>query len=124
MISKAIELPKYRPSLENASAEIVRDWVKTAVALHRAYASGGRIAKVQSIIVDEEFETTWVKIVRGRWCLVAMSNIFQSSVGIWQIQPTGSLKLENKFYFPGPVIDSVVDDSTEVIHIAFTVATT
>lgn len=124
VISKAIELPKYRPSLEQASAENVRDWVSVAVSLHRAYATGGRLATVQSSITKEEFETTWVKIVRGRWCLVAMSNIFESSVGIWQIQPTGPSKLENKFYFPGPVIDGVVDDSTEEIRIAITVATT
>ncbi len=123
VISKGIELPKYRPSFEDASAEDVRSWVKTAISLHRAYASNGHQAKIHSFSVAKELETTWVKIVRGCWCLAAMSNISQSFVGIWRIQSSGFLELENKFYVPGPVLDGTVDDDIEEIRIAVTVAT-
>jgi len=124
VIAKGIEIPAYRPSLGIASAADVHSWVKTAISLQRAYATGGQRANVHSFAVDEELETTWVKIVRGHWCLVAMSNITQSFVGIWKTQSNGSMELENRFYLPGPVIDGDVDDCTEEIRIAITVATT
>ncbi len=124
VICKGIELPKYCQHLERASAEAVRSLVKNAIALNRAYASGGQSATVNSFVVDDGLEATWTKIVRGRWCLVALSNVSTSFVGVWQIQSTGSLELANRFFLPGPVLDGVVDDVTDEIRIAITVATT
>lgn len=124
VIAMGIGLPRYRLSVEHASATDVRSWVKSAVALRKAYSSGGQDAKVVSIVEDEGLEVTWVKVVRGRWCLVASSNVTTSFVGIWRIRSDGSLKLENRFYLPGPVLDGVVDDVMEEICIAITVATT
>ncbi len=124
MISKGIELPKYCQPLEQASAEHVRSWVKTSIALHGAYISSGQNAAVISFVVNGRLEATWTKIVRGRWCLVALSNVSTSFIGVWQIQSNGSVELRRKFYLPGPVLDGVVDDSTEEIRIAITLATT
>ncbi len=124
VICNGIEIPTYRPSLEVASAADVRSWVKTAISLRRAYTSNGQHARINAFSLAEELETTWVKIVRGRWCLAAMSNVSQSFIGIWTMQSKGEFKLENKFYFPGPILDGYVDDSIEEIHIAITVATT
>ncbi len=56
---------------------------------------------MNSFAVDEDLETTWVKIIRGRWCLAAMSNNSQSYIGIWRTRSNGSVELENKFYLPG-----------------------
>ncbi len=125
VISSNIELPaKYRLSLADASADDVRFWVKTAISLHHAYASGGQRAKVHSFSVNEELETTWSKIIRGCWCLAAMSNTSQSLIGIWRIHPSGVLKCESKFYLPGPVLDGAVDDDIEDVCLAITVAAT
>ncbi len=124
VISRGIELPTYCQSLEQASAEDVRSWVKTAVTLHNAYASGGRHARVTSFVVDDGLETTWSKIIRGRWCLVALSNVSTSYLGIWQILSTGSMEFKGRFYFPGPVLDGVVDDLADYVRIAITVGTT
>lgn len=124
VISEGIELPKHRQSIENASANDVRSWVATAISLHRAYVSGGPSARVNSFAVDEDLETTWVKIIRGRWCLAAMSNNSQSYIGIWRTRSNDSVELENKFYLPGPVLDGAVDDDIAGIRIAITVATT
>jgi len=123
-VISSIELPTYCQSLEQASAEDVRSWVKTAVTLHNAYASGGRHARVTSFVVDDGLETTWSKIIRGRWCLVALSNVSTSFVGIWQILSTGSTELMERFYLPGPVLDGVVDDLAGYVRIAITVGTT
>ncbi len=78
---------------------------------------------VTSFVIDDGLEATWTKIIRGRWCLVALSNVSISFVGIWRIPSNGSLQIENKFYLPGPVLDGVVDDVAEEIRIAITVAT-
>ncbi len=124
VISKGIELPKCCQHLEQASAEHVRFWVKKLIALHGAYASGGQNATVISFVINGGLEATWTKIVLGRWCLVALSNVSTSFIGVWQIQSNGSVELRRKFYLPGPVLDGVVNDSTEEIHIAITLATT
>ncbi|KLO09770.1 hypothetical protein SCHPADRAFT_1000015 [Schizopora paradoxa] len=123
VVEKGIELPKYRPRLSDASAADVRAWVKNAIILNRAYASGRQQPKIQSFVVDVELETTWTKIIRGRWCLAAMSNIFQSFVGVRRIGSSGNCEAMNKFYFPGPITDGVVDDGSTEVRIAFTVAT-
>ncbi len=124
VISKGIELPRYCQTLEQASAEHIRSWVRTAITLNKAYASGGQNAMVTSFVIDDGLEATWTKVIRGRWCLVALSNVSTSFVGIWRIPSSGSLQIENKFYLPGPVLDGVVDDVAEEIRIAITVATT
>ncbi len=124
-MSKGIELPRYCQTLEQASAEHIRSWVRTAITLNKAYASGGQNAKVNSFDVDDGLlEATWTKIIRGRWFLVALSNVSISFVGIWHMNSNGSLELGRKFYLPGPVPDGVVDDVAEEIRIAITVATT
>ncbi len=124
VISKGIELPRHCQNVEQASAEDVRTWVKTSIALHKAYASGGRCATVNSFVVDDKLETMWTKIIRGRWCFVALSNVSTSFIGVWQIQSSGPLELRRRFFLPGPVLDGVVDDCKEEIRIAITVATT
>lgn len=100
MVANGIKLPKYRRSLADASAMDVRSWVKIAISLHRAYASGRQDPKVHSFVVqvDSELETTWAKIVRGRWYLAAMSNTFQSFIGIWGIRSDGTLEVKHKFF--------------------------
>lgn len=125
VVEKGIELPKYRPMLPDASAADVRAWVKNAITLHRAYASGRQQPTIiHSFVVDVELETTWTKIIRGRWCLAAMSNIFRSLVRVWMIGSVGDCEAMNIFYFPGPIVDGVVDDGTEKVRIALTIATT
>ncbi len=124
VISKGIELPRYRQTLERATAEDVCSWVKTAITLHKAYASGGQYARVTSFVVDNGLETTWSRIIRGRWCLVALSNVSTSFLGIWKILSAGSLELKERFYLPGPVLDGAVDDFFDDIRIAITVGTT
>jgi len=123
VICKGIELPKYCQRLTQASAEDVRSLVKTTIALNKAYASGGQNATVNSFVVNDGLEATWAKIVRGRWCLVALSNVSTSFVGVWEIQSNGSSELASKFFLSGPVLDGVVDDVTDEIRIAITVAT-
>ncbi|KLO09772.1 hypothetical protein SCHPADRAFT_1000017 [Schizopora paradoxa] len=124
VVEKGIELPKYRPMLSDASAADVRAWVKKAIVLNRAYASGGQQPKIRSFVVDVELETTWTKIIRGRWCLAALSNIFQSFVRVWRIDSRGRCDTMNTLFFPGPITDGVVDDGGREVRIAFTVATT
>ncbi len=78
--------------------------VRTAITLNKAYASGGQNAKVNSFDVDDGLlEAAWTKIIRGRWFLVALSNVSISFVGIWHMNSNGSLELGRKFYLPGPV---------------------
>ncbi len=79
---------------------------------------------VYSFAVNAELEATWVKIVRGHWCLAALSNVSQSFIGIWKTRSNGSMELENRFFLPGPVVDGVVDDHMAEIRIAITVTTT
>ena len=123
VLSKGIELPRYCRSLDDASPGDVYSWIKTSFALRKAYLSGGRNATLVSMEIDVKLEATWSKIVRGRWCLAALSNPTTSFLGVWQILSDGSVRLERKHYFPGPVLDGLVEDGIDGIIIALTIGT-
>lgn len=107
--------------VEDASAETLRAWVKHAYVLRRAYQ---RPSLDRAIVrVDTPARVTFVRLVRGRWFLVASSNTTISELSVWEIISPSNCSLRNRVYFPAPVLDGMVDDGGSYIRLAVTVGT-
>lgn len=66
---------------------------------------------------------TWVRIVRGCWCLIACSNLKDSQLLVWDLQSCQTEHHKSTFYLPGPVADGVIEDNENEILIALTIGT-
>ncbi|TDL20793.1 hypothetical protein BD410DRAFT_829447 [Rickenella mellea] len=111
----------YRRSLENVDASDVRSWLGHGMSLHRSYSSfSPTIQKLDSIVPRID---TWVKLIRGRWCLVASSNVSESRLTLWDLSTRSGCcpHLCCEIFFPGPIMDGQIDDDRTTIRIAVTV---
>ncbi|TDL27932.1 hypothetical protein BD410DRAFT_799302 [Rickenella mellea] len=96
-------------SFEDASGLDVQFWVRHALSLDKNYASS-------------KYAVTWLRLIRGRWCLVASSNLNESRLTLWDLS-TGSDKPHPcaKLLLPGPVMDGQVEDASNTIRVAVTI---
>lgn len=117
---RGCRLPIQALALEEIEAATIERWVRTALSLERTYTKTGAstISSICSIP-----SVTWLKLIRGRWCLVASSDTSQSRLILFDglIGLQSGIKAE--FFLPGPVIDGVIDDSSSRINIALSIGT-
>lgn len=118
--SKALPLPKYVRDIDEATAEDVIEWVKNSFLLDNHYSSGEERTLIRENL---SISVTWIKLIRGRWCLIACSDLKNSQLVVWDLQASQDDHHEVTFYLPGPVIDGIVEDNKEDILIAFTIGT-
>lgn len=119
IVRKRRPLPTYRRPLYEASAGDIQCWIKQSFIVEENYQSGC----VRSSRTTTHKGITWVKLVRGRWCLVASADLEQSRLSVWNITlsslhgPCTELSLE------GPLTDGMVEDLGYSVHAAVTIAT-
>lgn len=61
-----------------------------------------------------------MKLVKGRWCLVASSDASQSRLSLFD-SGSGALQLITENFLPGPIMDGQLEDVEEYVHLAVTV---
>ncbi|TDL13259.1 hypothetical protein BD410DRAFT_903336 [Rickenella mellea] len=110
----------YRRSLEDVDASDVRSWLAHGISLYKGYTSSSpTIQKLDSMAPRI---VTWVRLIRGRWCLVASSNVSESRLTLWDLSSrSGGPHPCSEIFFPGPVMDGQIDDDLTSIRIAVTV---
>lgn len=118
--SKALPLPKYVRDIDEASAEDAIEWVKNSFLLVNHYSSGEERTLIRENL---SMSVTWIKLIRGRWCLIACSDLKNSQLVVWDLQASQDEHHKATLYLPGPVIDGIVEDDKEDILIAFTIGT-
>ena len=66
---------------------------------------------------------TWVKLIRGRWCIVASSDSLCSRLMVFD--GLNGLQSSPKYesFLEGPVMDGVVDDTAHGINMALSIGT-
>lgn len=116
----ALPFPKYVRDINEASAKDVIEWVKNSVILDKSYSSG-----VEKILIREDLSisATWTKLVRGRWCLIAGSDLNESQLIVWDLHASQDEHHKATFYLPGPIVDGIVEDNRDEILVALTVGT-
>ena len=66
---------------------------------------------------------TFVKVIRGRWFVVASSDSDVSELSLWEIEDSSGCRIHARIYLPGRVIDGMVDDSKDTVKLAVTIGT-
>lgn len=118
--SKALPLPKYVRDINEATAEDVNEWVKNSLLLDNHYSSGNEKTLIRENL---SMSVTWIKLIRGRWCLIARSDLKNSQLVVWDLQASQDEHHKATFYLPGPVIDGIAEDNKDDILIALTIGT-
>ncbi|TDL19708.1 hypothetical protein BD410DRAFT_726828 [Rickenella mellea] len=103
----------YRRPLTLVDAAAVESWTRNAFVLEKAYVSTSRLYVHR---LDTGIRAvTWVKLIRGRWCLAASSNTSESRLTLWDISSPDN-QICSEMLFPGPIMDGEIEDlNTEII---------
>ena len=78
---------------------------------------------VKSSLVDSIPPVTWTKLVRGRWCIAAVSDSISSRLILYDLFVGLSSGPTVEVYLPGPVMDGVLEDTLPEINIAVSIGT-
>lgn len=113
---KVLPLPKYTREVEEANAQDVMEWVKNGIILCKSYASGDDRTLIRTNV---SMSVTWVRLVRGRWCLIGCSNLDLSQLIVWDLFATPLHAAT--FHLPGPVVDGTIDETKAEVLIALTI---
>ncbi|KAH8112801.1 hypothetical protein DFH11DRAFT_1705942 [Phellopilus nigrolimitatus] len=113
-------LVPYSRYLENADTRHIEAWIRSSLELERSYATSSTL---RSWTIQETFSITWVKLLRGRWCLIAMSNSTESRLRLFELSIANGFSLRAETFLPGPVINGLVEDGCKHIHMAISIRT-
>ena len=108
--------------LENLDASTLESWSRKAHTLIRSYTSSEPRVTVLSLARSLQ-AVTWVKLVRGRWCLAAVSDSSSSRLVLYDGRIGFNSEPQAELYLPGPVMDAVMEDRTSEINIALSIGT-
>ena len=122
LLSRGIPIVPYRRNLQDALSTDVESWFKCAYDLSNTY----RLPITPKVTRwKTELCITWVKIIRGRWCLAAMSNSQESRLCLYDSRSSdGGLLLRCQRYLLGPVMDGELEDAKTEVRIAVSIGAT
>ena len=118
MVAQGLPAPDYSEAVARATAADVESWVRAAFLLKKAYTTGSSDVarmKLPGTMI------TWVKLIRGRWCIIADSSYNESRLSLWDAHSDSGIELIHQVFLPGPVMDGVADESEKEYRIAITV---
>ncbi|TDL22364.1 hypothetical protein BD410DRAFT_258378 [Rickenella mellea] len=117
--NRRIPLLPYRRPINSANAFAVESWIRNAITIEKMYESNLQLT-LDHTVVPDRLPATWAKLIRGRWCLVATSNVHQSWLSLWDGGSTGR-PLRMRYSLPGPVMDGLMEDTNDGIHLALSI---
>ena len=106
--------------IDTVTTQDVIAWFRNALILNKNYESGYN-ETLRRTNIDQH--VTWIKLIRGRWVLVASSNLLQSKLVVWDVHSSEHDSYKTVFYFIGPVVEALVQDDGLEVLIAFTLGT-
>lgn len=119
--AKSLPLPYNLRSIEDVDVRGLESCVKHAVTLSQSYAQADVKLFTREIENRRGLAVSWLKLLRGRWCLVASSNTEESQFSIWKILSEDGVDLATRIYLEAPVIDGLVDESDGRLRCVVTV---
>lgn len=117
--SRGIPLNPYHCALDTATATYVESWLRTTISYRSAYEIASAASTISTTVGSR---ITWLKLLRGRWCLVASSDESRSRLMLFDSLDSNS-HLLCEMLLPGPVMDGQCDDTGDGICLAISVGT-
>ena len=120
--SKLLPEIKWDQDWVSVSAVCLAARIEHAKWLFRIYQTGP--SSCQSTIVTFQLQgsVTWLKLIRGRWLLLASSDYNQSRLSLWDVAGERE-QMVTQVFLSGPVMDGKCDDSGICITIALSIGT-
>ncbi|EJD00091.1 uncharacterized protein FOMMEDRAFT_142533 [Fomitiporia mediterranea MF3/22] len=121
VIRNSLPFPHYLRCIKDVEAHDIESWVRHAVSLDRNFATVRRRLHVRRVTNSHGLAITWLRLIRGRWALVASADVNRCELMIWEIPLKGEMKLAARKFVEAPVIDGVVDESETQVQCAITI---
>ena len=115
---RSLPFPKFSQPIDVATAEDVMEWVRNGIILNKSYSAGRNETLCR---INMFLHVTWVKLVRGRWLLIACSGLQISKLDLRDLQCFQDNHSKSTFYFPGPITEALLEDDGSEIFIALTI---
>ena len=113
-------LPAPRAPLDSVDTTVLESWTRRLLLLRKTYMTS---SPVKSSLVDSLPPVIWTKLVRGRWCIAAVSDSISSRLLLYDGLVGLSSGPRAEMYLPGPVMDGVLEDRLTEINIAVSIGT-
>ncbi|KAL5510926.1 hypothetical protein ACEPAG_4683 [Sanghuangporus baumii] len=120
---KRLPIPANLRDISEVTASSVESWIKHAIMLDRCYKTPENALSVSRLGNRKGPAVTWLKLILGRWCLVAAADDYESEMSLWEITSKGGPRRVAKIYLEAPVIDGRIDVSLGEIRCAVSVGT-
>ncbi|KAL5510908.1 hypothetical protein ACEPAG_4665 [Sanghuangporus baumii] len=112
--------PSFFRNIEDVVGRDVESWIAHAVALKQEYKKQNKQVYIRKIDIQKNLRVTWLKLVLGHWCLVAVADERESVLYIYDADDQ---QCKSKTYLEAPVLDGRVDWSSGEVICAITVGT-
>ena len=122
--SADLSIPSNLVSIQSASASDIYTWVKHAFILNNNLNTPCFELSISDF--NTKRKVSWVKLIRGTWCLTASSDTQSTSLQLWRIShpiPAGDSNPVAEYSLPAPVTDGILDDCGDHIRCAITIGT-
>lgn len=117
-------IPRYTRPLDSLSSDSVEAIVLRAIHTSDSW-SGGAVTPKRVMHLDLPQSVDWLKLVNGRWLIVASSDNYVSKLSCWDMSlvSTGSVKPSAECFLPGRVNTVKLEVQSNGVVIALGIST-
>ncbi|KAL5513817.1 hypothetical protein ACEPAH_4218 [Sanghuangporus vaninii] len=121
---RTLPIPSNLRSIDEVEGVDIESWVKHIHVLDGVYDAPDKELSIHDVRIHPELRVTWLKLIFGRWCLIAGSNDDKSELSLWRISPDSEIRRAALVYLDAPVLDGQIDCSDSTVRCAVTVGAT
>ena len=122
---RSLPFPSNLKSVNEADAQDIASWLLHSVALNYRYTDPHKHELgemlVRNIRIGQGLCVTWLKLVLGRWALIAAAGQEESELSLWEIGGHGQIRPSARIYLDAPVMDGQIECKNNETRCAITV---
>lgn len=124
VLLRGLDFPPYTRSFFELTRCETQALVVMTLKLHAEFS--GTECHPDSIHIPQSRSVTWLRLVHGRWLLIALSDESTSSITLWSLQEMAQSEKNKKplseFFLPYPVLNGIVSVNNDTLVIALELA--
>lgn len=119
---RSLLIPTELRNIEDVEARDIESWLRNDLLLAEGYRTPSKKLSIRRIHVRPGLRVTWLKLILGRWCMVAASDEEESRLSLWNVASgTADPRQMAHVYLDAPVINGQTDFSTGEVRVSVTV---